>query len=171
MRLGRKKLPVEQAFSSFPHQSPQLWKDGSRPCLMRVSACGFCGAKILCTVRAPRPSEPAHRRCEALPSLYWPGGRQPSAAHLTRLPLELRETHFPAERSTPEAPARIPRADVDPRRPRDSQAPPRKGAQAPLGLSRVETSTSSLSLTRLRRRLPARALHGDALPRPLRVPA
>src|SRR5215218_5578459 len=72
------------------------------------------------------------------------------------------ETHFPAERSTPEAPARIPRADVDPRRPRDSQAPPRQGAQASLGLSRVETSSPSFSLTRLRRRLPARPLHGHA---------
>src|SRR6185295_5706258 len=81
---------------------------------------------------------------------------------------QLRETHFPAERSTPEAPARIPRADVDPRRPRDPQAPSRQGAQASLGLSRVETPPPPFPLTRLRRRLPARSLDGHALSRPLR---
>src|SRR4029453_14274970 len=87
----------------------------------------------------------------------------------TSLLFSPRETHFPAERSTPEAPARIPRADVAPRRPRDPQAPPRQGAQASLGLSRVETPPPPFPLTRLRRRLPAWALHGHALPRSLRV--
>jgi len=72
---------------------------------------------------------PAGRRA----SLYWPVAGRAGLIPLTFFS-HLCETHLPAERSTPEAPARIPRADVDPRRPRDSQAPPRQGAQASLGL-------------------------------------
>jgi ribonuclease P protein component len=44
------------------------------------------------------------------------------------------EENLSAERPTPEAPARIPRADVDARRPRDPEATPRQGAEATLGL-------------------------------------
>ena len=166
MRLRGEKRRVEQAFPSFPQQSPQLWKGGSTPYPMRFSACGFRGGRIFCTVR---PRRSPRERFALLSSLYWPvAGEDPPSTSLLFSP---RETHLPAERSTPEAPARIPRADVDPRRSRDPQAPPRQGAQASLGLSRVETPPPPLPLTRLRRRLPARALDGHALPRSLRVPA
>jgi ribonuclease P protein component len=68
--------------------------------------------------------------------------------YLTNFFSHLCETHLPAERSTPETPARIPRADVDPRRPRDPQAPPRQGAQAPVGVDRPVERRQRLSRSR-----------------------
>ena len=66
--------------------------------------------------------------------LYWLLGR-PSPAVLLAL-IRLDEADLPAQRAPAEAQARLPRADVDPRRPRDPQAPPREGPQAALGLTR-----------------------------------
>jgi ribonuclease P protein component len=45
------------------------------------------------------------------------------------------EAHLSAERSPPEAQARLPGSHVDPGRPRDPQAPPREGPRAPLRVS------------------------------------
>jgi len=48
------------------------------------------------------------------------------------------ETDLPAQRAQAEAPARIPREDVDAGRPRDPEASPCPGPQAPLGLSSLD---------------------------------
>ena len=80
-----------------------------------------------------------------------------------------REAHLSAQRAQPEAQARLPRAHVDARRPRDPQAPPREGPQAPLGLRRSRRCRAApeppLPLAGLRRRLPPGPLGVDALPR------
>ena len=47
----------------------------------------------------------------------------------------LDETDLPAQRAPTEAPPRVPRPDGDARGPRDPEAPPREGAEAPLGLT------------------------------------
>ena len=54
-------------------------------------------------------------------------------------PHSTREADLPAQRAPAEAPARLPRPDVHPCRPRDPQAPPREGPQAPLGLTPLGT--------------------------------
>jgi ribonuclease P protein component len=46
-----------------------------------------------------------------------------------------REANLSAERPSPETQAWIPGAHADPGGPRDSEAPPREGSEAPLGLS------------------------------------
>lgn len=48
------------------------------------------------------------------------------------------ETDLPAQRAQAEAPARLPREDGHARRPRDPEAPPRTGPQAPVGLSSLD---------------------------------
>ena len=68
---------------------------------------------------------------------------------LTRRTSLHREAHVPAERPPPQAQARVPRAHVDARRPGDPQAPPRQGAEAPLGLtSRAVERRQRLSRSR-----------------------
>ena len=113
------------------------------------------------------------RTASETPRLYWPRAAR-NRAVLLRL-LRTRETDLPAQRAPAEAQARLPRADVHARRPRDPQAPPRPGPQAALGLSsldaRVQRRHRLSPLARLRRRLPARPLGLDALPRPVLVPA
>jgi hypothetical protein len=47
MRRKARKTDPEQANSSFPQQSPQLWKGGVRPVPMRFFACGFPRVQIL----------------------------------------------------------------------------------------------------------------------------
>ena len=79
------------------------------------------------------------RRSSILPAPPRPGVR---ATSQRRAPLH-REAHVPAERPSPQAQARVPRAHVDPRRAGDPQAPPRQGAEAPLGLSRSPWSAGS----------------------------
>ena len=64
--------------------------------------------------------------------LYWSAGR-PSGRFDT---LISREANVSAERPAPEASARIPGADVDPRGSRHPEASPRQGPQAPLRVSR-----------------------------------
>jgi len=66
--------------------------------------------------------------------LYWPPRRPPFGGIFSFDPLFSHEAHLSAERSPAEAQARLPRADGDPRRPRDPQAPPREGPRAPFGL-------------------------------------
>ena len=55
----------------------------------------------------------------------------------------LLEAHLPAKRAPPEAQARLPCAHVDARRPRDPQAPPRQGPQAPVGLTAASPAAIS----------------------------
>ena len=85
------------------------------------------------------------------------GKVQPEARRYTPLlrrvptaipPTSSRETHLPAERSTPQAQARVPGADVEPRRARDPQAPPRARAQAPLGVASAVQRRHRLSRSR-----------------------
>ena len=59
------------------------------------------------------------------------------------LPETPRETHLSAQRSTPETQARLSRAHVDPRRPRDPQAPARQGPEAALRLTGASTPCSA----------------------------
>ncbi len=65
------------------------------------------------------------------PSLYWL--RSPGAASSLGL---IREANLSTERPPEEAPARVPRKDADPGRPRDSEASPCQGTQAPFRLRR-----------------------------------
>ena len=82
-----------------------------------------------------------------------------------------RETHLPAQRAPAEAQARISCAHGDACRPRNSQAPPRQGPEAPFRVTACATPEPPVSLARLRRRLPAGPLDLDAVPRPLLVRA
>jgi ribonuclease P protein component len=66
-------------------------------------------------------------------------GSAPPEIRAVLLPSFEYETDLPAKRAQAEAEARLPRPDVHPRRPRDPQAPPREGPQAPLGLSSLDT--------------------------------
>ena len=54
------------------------------------------------------------------------------------LPSFTREADLPAKRAQAEAPPRLPRPDVHPGGPRDPQAAPREGPQAPVGLSPLD---------------------------------
>jgi ribonuclease P protein component len=54
-------------------------------------------------------------------------------------PHSTREADLPAQRAQAEAPPRLPCPDVDPGRPRDPQAAPRAGSQAPVGLTPLGT--------------------------------
>ena len=65
------------------------------------------------------------------PSLYWL--RSPGAASSLGL---IREANLSTERPPEEAPARVPRENADPGRPRDPEAPPCQGTQAPFRLRR-----------------------------------
>ena len=67
------------------------------------------------------------------------GGR-PERRSRSRPALETDETDLSAKCAPAEEEARLPRQDVDPRRPVDPEAPPRKGPQAPLrlGATRVQ---------------------------------
>ena len=124
MRSRAEKTCFEQGFLLFPQQSPQLWIGGSTLCPMRDWACGFRDAQIL-RLRGSRLPDGGHFGAGQPGALLYTGPWPAKAAcHLHLVP-QLRETHLPAERSTPQAPARISRADVDPRRPRDPQASPR----------------------------------------------
>src|SRR5581483_2063765 len=92
-------------------------------------------------------------------------------------------TDLSAERTPAEAQARVPCAHGDACRPRDPEAPPGEGPQAALRLEGHERHAllardypaayapplPADALARLRRRLPARPLGLDALPRPLLV--
>lgn len=49
---------------------------------------------------------------------------------------QTREAHLSAEQARPQAPARLPRAQCDPRRPAGAGAAPRTGPEAAVGLSR-----------------------------------
>src|SRR4051794_12013816 len=81
------------------------------------------------------------------------------------------EAHLPAERSQTEAQARLPRAYVDARRPRDPEGPARQGSQAALRVARRAAPEPAFPLPRLRRGLPSGPVRGHALPRPLLVRA
>ena len=72
--------------------------------------------------RHPRRGDYTGR--SARPWRHSPASRRPSAD----------EAHLSAKRPSAEAEARLPRADVDPGRPRHPEAPPREGAQAPFGV-------------------------------------
>ena len=78
--------------------------------------------------------------CSVAGRLWKTAGRRRSSILRRRspgLPLDRdfrRETHLPAERTPPEAAARVPGPDVHPRRAGDSEAPPRAWPQAALGL-------------------------------------
>src|SRR5690348_7816851 len=101
--------------------------------------------------------------------IYTGSATAPRGAH--SLSLRPRETDLPAQRAPAEASARVPRAHGDARRPRDSQAPPRQGPEASLRVSdAVDAAPASpVSVSGLRRRLPAGALDLDAFSRPVLV--
>jgi len=112
-----------------PHHYPQVWK----------KELGFS------VPTTTRPSVQRFRPAVGIPALWKTGSpavvyTARSAARWARLRALLpkrtqrRETHLPAERAPPEAPARLPRTNGDPRRSRDPQAPARQGTQAPLRL-------------------------------------
>jgi ribonuclease P protein component len=61
-----------------------------------------------------------------------------------------REANLSAERPPPEADPRVSRADADPRRTRDPEAPPRQGSEAPVGLSKPATVKRRHRLSRSR---------------------
>ena len=83
-----------------------------------------------------------------------------------------RETHLPAERSPPEAQARLSRAHVDARRPRDPQAPARQGPQAPLRLRRPSPCSAGTDCPARGTSTPStgRAVGLDAVPDAALVP-
>ena len=82
------------------------------------------------------------------------------------------EADLSAECAPTEAEAWLPRPHVDEGRPRDPEAPPRQGAQAPLGLrARLAAQAPPLSFARFRCRLPPRPLRVDALSHPVLVRA
>ena len=102
-------------------------------------------------------------------------GRRPRTGGSSSL-LRLDEAHLSAQRPPPQAQARLSRAHVDARRPRDPQAAPRQGAarasRRELRLrSAREAREPPVPLAGLRRRLPPRPLGLVALPRPLLVSA
>jgi ribonuclease P protein component len=68
--------------------------------------------------------------------LVYTDAPRPHLAAAIRLPERATcETYVPAQRSSPQAEARLPGPHVDARRTDDPEAPPRQGAQAPLRLS------------------------------------
>ena len=119
--LGKSPRAIKaylQGFHPSPHAFPQVWKGCLPRPLMRLRGCGLRSeAKSL------------HRSPGAL--LY----TGPPAAPAAFRHFFSREANVSAERAPAEAPARIPGANVDSRGPRDPQAPPRQGAQAPLRVS------------------------------------
>jgi ribonuclease P protein component len=99
---------------------------------MRLSGCGFPSPKKVFGV-------------DSEPLLYTPeAGRSgdPSSFQSSN------EANFSAERTPAKASAWVPGADVDPGRPSDPEAAPGKGAQAPLGLTRVVKRRNRLSRSR-----------------------
>jgi ribonuclease P protein component len=72
--------------------------------------------------------------CATRPLSILPARFPPLAAPILSRTTPTRETHLPTERPPSQAPAWLPRADGDARGPRDSEAPAREGAQAPLRL-------------------------------------
>jgi ribonuclease P protein component len=99
-------------FSSTPHCSPHLWRkrDGSS----YLEAIHLHDAV----------DNSVHRRSSIL--------ARHASIRGTFLPLQPRETHLPAQRSTAETQARLSRAHGDARGPCDPQAPPGARPEAPL---------------------------------------
>src|SRR5512133_1794265 len=58
------------------------------------------------------------------------------------------ETDLPAKRASAEAPPRLSREDVEPGGPRDPQAAPRPGPEAPVGIVRRRCSADTGSAAR-----------------------
>ena len=80
----------------------------------------------------------ASRPVENHPSTPRYTGRAPPGHGRFFFPHSTREADLPAQRAPAEAQARLPRPDVHPGRPRDPQAAPREGPQAPLGLTPLD---------------------------------
>src|SRR5215216_784680 len=103
-----------------PHRCPQLGKPGrscaSKPALAVPS--GACSQLWKPNLKRPR-----------LYSLASCGTPSPLIS------LSDFEAHLSAQRASAKAPTRLPSADVDARRPGDSQASPRTRSQAPVGLT------------------------------------
>jgi ribonuclease P protein component len=98
-----------------PHRSPHLWRkrDGSSY-LEALPGCDTVDNSV--------------HRCSSILARHGPDSGQFSS-------LRPRETHLPAQRPTAEAQARFSRAYVDPRGPRDPQAPAGPGPEASFRLS------------------------------------
>jgi ribonuclease P protein component len=99
---------------------------------MRDSGCGFRSAKKV-SGADPRTA-PLYSRGRSL--------RRPSSFQSSN------EANFSAERTPAKASAWVPGAHVDPGWPGDPEAAPGKGAQAPLGLTRVVKRRNRLSRSR-----------------------
>lgn len=87
--------------------------------------------------RGPTGPLPAAARRAALSILAAAARRPPSTCtdRPTRATPETREANLSAERATPQAAARLPRADADAGGARDPEAAAREGPEAPLGLT------------------------------------
>ena len=148
-----------------PHISPQLWTSSWEALAEGARLRPFRRPPLRLWITGARTASSILR-----------ARRRPAASSLVDRRLA-REAHLPAQRPPPQAQARLPRADVDARRPGDPQAPPRQGPQAALRLTPARLSSQRaapappLPLAGLRRRLPPGPLRLDALPRPLLVPA
>ena len=150
-RTSGKNCPICRENSLLHTALHRCGKPVSRPSPPRAFPRLFalprgCGQLLAGEVRLY--SRPAGRNCRPLRSF------------------QRHETDLSAKRAPAEAQARLPRADVDACRPRDPQAPPRQGAQAPVGLAGAARAAQEppLPLPRLRRRLPARPLGLDPVP-------
>ena len=81
----------------------------------------------------------ASRPVENRPSRLAILGVAPPGNRAVLLPSFDCEADLPAQRAQAEAPPWLPRPDVHPGRPRDPQAAPREGSQAPFGLTPLDT--------------------------------
>src|SRR5207253_4107701 len=125
-------------------------------------------------------NSPFRLHCEEL-ACGQVGGRFLSILAARRSPEKGRfpphEAHLPAQRSPPQAQARLSDAHVLPRGPADPQATPRQGPRAPLRVAAPKLSCSGeareppVPEPGLRGRLPARPVGVVALPRSLLVSA
>ena len=127
-RRSRKSRNL-QGFCEAVTCSPHVWKargKGGRPEIDRLRSCSRFGA------RANR-LRPVDNCGPAALSILARGRRSGGLSSLLDHPCD--EADLPAKRAPPEAEARLPRPDVDACRSRDPQAPPRPGAQAPVGVA------------------------------------
>src|ERR671935_993016 len=118
---GNKKARSLQAFPETHNSIPRCGETFTAS--VRMSGLRHLGVGRRCGQRSPQGLLYTGRRAFAPLS--------PSSRHTPHL-----EADLPAERASPEAPARLPRADVDTRGARDPQAAARERAQAPLRLTR-----------------------------------
>src|SRR5438067_4704596 len=118
--VTQRKSPLFAGFSPNPQPDPQLWRNRCSIGTTCAATTGVSRRAVWTTVRG--------RASSILAASAWPP--TDLARSLTR------EADLSAERTPPEAPARLPCTHGDSRGARDPQAAPCEGAQAPLRLTR-----------------------------------